>query len=172
MKKLAQRAGLALATGLAVVGCTTATTSHKAVAHQKPLPTLPANTTPPSVSAQPTPNPSGTAKGSCDYTLSNNFSGTGNDHLIAEIDLTNTGNVGEVVKVTVKWPQEGYAPIRATKTVHSPYGASDQVVRFHVPVPESGNVINLLQSWEERHNLPNNDCKYKTVIESTYGPAH
>jgi hypothetical protein len=119
----------------------------------------------PSTAPAPAPSPDGTYSGSCDYTLSNAI--YGNDHLTGEVDLKNTGNIGTVNRVRISWPQEGYAPIVAHKTVRVPAGGS-KVVRFHVPVASMGNVITNLQSWQERHNF-RDGCHYRTTIIDTFG---
>jgi hypothetical protein len=76
----------------------------------------------------------------------------GNDYLVGEVTLHNTGNIGTVVRVRFTWPQEGMAPIVAHKMVRVPFGQS-KTVRFpcqrrHV---SNSNVIDLLQSWQEHH---------------------
>ncbi len=115
----------------------------------------------------PTPDPKGTYVGSCDYTLTSDFSGNGYDHLIGEIDLHNTGNIGTVDKLRITWPQEGYPPIVAKRTVHSKPG-EHLAARFHIAVPSSGNVITLLQSWQESHGMKDG-CTYKVTITDTFG---
>ena len=123
------------------------------------------DTTPVTFTPAPTPSPNGTFTGSCDYTLSSDI--YGNDHLIGEIDLHNNGNIGTVVKVRITWPQEGYAPIEAKRTVKTKPG-EHLAVRFHIAVPSTGNVITQLQSWQEQHNFKKG-CTYKATITSTYG---
>ena len=65
--------------------------------------------------------------------LTNNI--YGNDHLIGEVDLTNTGNIGTVVRVRITWPQEGYAPITARKTVRTKPGTTTHTAVHTGPVP-------------------------------------
>lgn len=122
-----------------------------------------ATTTTPTVAD--TPNPDGTYSGSCDYTLSDNFSSGTAGTLVGEVDLRNTGNIGTVDRVRITWPQEGFAPIARTRTVHVPAGKS-MAVRFHVPA--SQNMIAELQSWQERHNL-RDGCTYHAAITGTLG---
>lgn len=127
----------------------------------------------PATPAAPVPSPDGTAQGSCSYTLGMDASNT--DWLTAEVDLTNTGNVSERVKVTVDWPQQGFSPVRASKTVSLPYQASGQPVEFHVFAGSDNspsNIIDNLQNWEHGHPGSTDDCTYHTDIVSTYGPAH
>ncbi len=116
----------------------------------------------------PTPNPNGTYQGSCDYTLTQDFNNPDANWLVGEIDLTNTGNVGVIVKTRITWPQEGYPPITARKTVRLAYGQS-KPVRFHVPA--NSNVITLLQSWQTNHNY-NDGCTYHAAFTSTFGAVH
>ena len=141
--------------------------SHAQAGGQSPTPF---DTTPVTFTPAPTPSPDGKYTGSCDYTLSSNFSGTGYDHLIGEIDLHNTGNVGTVVNVRITWPQEGYAPIEAKRTVKTKPG-EHLAVRFHIPVATSGNVITLLQSWQSNHN-DNSGCTFKATITGTFGSVN
>jgi hypothetical protein len=127
----------------------------------------PAPTTPP----PPAANPDGTYQGSCDYILGDDpvgGFGPGTAKLIGEIDLANTGNVGVIVRTRITWPQEGAAPITARKTVHLPNGA-DKVVRFSVPM--TGDQVDLLQSWQERHGFKDG-CTYHAAFTSTYGQVH
>jgi hypothetical protein len=119
------------------------------------------NTSPP----PPVANPDGTYQGSCDYTLGTGFDN--NYHVIGEIDLDNTGNVGVIVHTRITWPQEGADPITARKTVHLPTGAH-KPVRFRIPV--TSEQIDLLQSWQERHDFKDG-CTYHASFSDTYGPV-
>jgi hypothetical protein len=127
----------------------------------------PVATTPPAPAPAAAPNPQGNYTGSCDYTLSSSL--YGDDHLIGEVDLTNTGNIGTITRVRITWPQEGYAPITARKTAHVPAGQTIPV-RFHIAVSSQGNVINQLQSYQLSHN--GTGCTYHATITSTYGSVH
>jgi hypothetical protein len=120
----------------------------------------------------PVPDPQGKYTASADYVLANGI--YDQNYLVAEVDLTNTGNVGEVVRVKAGWQLLGSPDITAVKTVHVPYG-STRVVRFHVPVGSisgSGSqVIDQVQSWQEAHmDRPYGDFHVK--ILRSYGPAH
>lgn len=84
--------------------------------------------------------------------------------------MKNTGNVGVVLHTRITWPQEGTPPIVARRTVKVPWSHS-KVVRFSVPVSNSSNVIDLLQSWQEHHNF-RDGCTYNVKIVDTYGPVH
>jgi len=118
----------------------------------------------------PVPSPAGTGAGSCDYTLGDNPAGDPSTAVAtAEVDLTNTGNVGTVVRVTVGWPQEGYAPLTMTRTVRMPYGASGAPVSFHMPL--TSTQLDNLQNWQLGHT-GQDGCTYSETILRTYGPAH
>jgi len=124
----------------------------------------------PAAAPAPAPSPDGNYTGSGDYTLSPTV--YGNNYLVGEVDLTNTGNIGTVIRVKFTWPQEGYPPIKAVKTVRVPYGAS-KTVRFHVSAGNvsNSNVIDLLQSWQEGHNFKDG-FTYKATIIDTFGAVH
>ena len=114
----------------------------------------------------PAPSPDGTYTGSCDYTLgSDPVDGTA--VAVGEIDVTNTGNIGTDLRVTISWPQEGYDPITAVRHIRLPAGAS-RAVRFHVPL--SGTQLDNLQNWQEGHGFADG-CGYHSVITGTYGAA-
>lgn len=149
---------------LAFAGCGSAGTHSQG---NNPQNNNPIVTTAPPVASVPTPSPNGTYQGSCDYTLTTDYSGNGYDHLIGEIDLINTGNIGAVDKVRITWPQEGYPPIVAKKTVRTTPG-QHLAVRFHIAVASSGNVITQLQSWQQSHGYKDG-CTYKVTTISTFG---
>lgn len=159
-------AALAAVTAITAAGCALpAQASHNI---SSPPATAPAAQ---SQSPAPQPSPNGTYTGSCDYTLSVNP--YRNDHLIGEIDLVNTGNIGTIDKVVITWPQEGYPPIRATRTVHLAYGQR-LAVRFHISAGSTASnsqVIPLLQSWQQNHDY-RDGCTYKTTETATFGTAH
>jgi hypothetical protein len=111
------------------------------------------------------PNPSGTYRGSCDYTLPDNF--PGKYHLVGEVDLHNDGNIGTTDHVVISWPQEGAQPVTASKNVRSDAGARS-VVRFRMTVSQS--VIDSLQSWQTRHGFKDG-CTYKVAMTGTFGTA-
>ena len=151
--------------GIALAACAATPGGHAATNATAPGSVAPAATAP-ATSAPPAPvapDPKGKYSGSCDYSLGNGTDG--NYKLIGEIDVTNTGNVGIVARVRITWPQEGYSPIRAIKTVRVPEGAK-LPVRFHMPV--DSNVIDLLQSWQTGHDL-RDGCTYHVAITDTFG---
>lgn len=112
------------------------------------------------------PNPSGTYNGSCDYTLGDDPVG-GTARAIGEVDLHNNGNIGTKVHVRITWPQEGYAPITATRNLRTTPGERT-AVRFHEPLPQTE--IERLQSWQSNHGYKDG-CTYKVVILGTFGAA-
>jgi hypothetical protein len=119
----------------------------------------------------PSPSPGATYTGSCNYTLSDNAYQP--DWLVGEIDLTSTGNIGVVVRVKITWPQQGYPPVVARKTVRVPYAARVPV-RFQVDagtIAGGSNVIALLQAWQTDHNYATG-CTYHAVIIGKFGPAY
>jgi hypothetical protein len=161
--------GLLLIAGVA--GALTSTSSSSTSGSSLAAPSAPpASSGPPAATTAPAPVPSpdGKYSGSCDYTLSDSFNG--NDHLVGEIDAKNTGNIGVVLRTRITWPQEGTPPIVAHRTVKVAWGQK-KVVRFSVPVSNSGNVIDLLQSWQEHHNF-RDGCTYHAAIIRTFGEAH
>lgn len=147
-----------------LAACATTNTAHQDAASTT-APAAAATTAPPPPTPAPAPSPNGSYTGSCDYTLTSSL--YGNDHLIGEVDLHNTGNIGTVVRVKITWPQEGYSPIAARKTVRTRAGAT-VAVRFHVPVSNTGNVIDQLQSWQLSHN-DRPGCHYSATILRTFG---
>jgi hypothetical protein len=167
--KITAVAGIAAVLALGVGACgSTAHARHAAV--KAPVaassqPPAPATSQPPAA-----PAPDGTYTGSGDYIL-----GPGtydNNYLVGEVDLRNTGNVGEKVMVTFSWPQEGYVPITAHKTVMVRFGAS-KTVRFHVSAGNvaNSNVIDLLQGWQDGHNY-RDGYKWQAKIIDTFGVVH
>jgi hypothetical protein len=121
----------------------------------------------PAPAPAPTASPNGTVSGSCDVSLSDNFQ-SGQDYLTADIDVQNTGNVGEVIKVTVGWPQQGFNDIKKSKTVHVPFGATKTV---HLNYPASTQQISNFQDVQLASSS-NDVCHYRGDLVSTYGPVH
>jgi hypothetical protein len=48
------------------------------------------------------------------------------------IQLTNTGNIGTVDRVTITWPQQGYSPLAMNKRIHLTVCATRDI-QFHMP---------------------------------------
>ena len=118
----------------------------------------------------PTPSPDATYEGTCDYELSTDFDNyeTHAADLNGEVDVENTGNVSNVVRVKITWPQLGHAPIVMRKTVKVAYGKT-VTARFTQPVGQSE--IDRLQSWQEGHNFKDG-CTYGATITDTFGTVH
>ena len=129
--------------------------------------TSPAVANPAAPAAQPAPaeSPNAEGSGSCDTSLSSAL--YGQDYLTASVHLKNTGNVGQVVKVTVWWPQQGFDPIKAHKTMRLAFGAH-RTANLHVPV--STEQISRFQ--DEQLASDGDPCNYRIDEISTYGPAH
>ena len=124
------------------------------------------STSSPEVAAA-SPQPDGTFQGACDYTLGDSPS-TGTADAIGDIDATNTGNVGIVVKLTITWPQEGYSPIKQVKTVRIGYGG-EKDVQFHRPL--TGTELDRLQSYQLGHGGSGDGCTYHGEMTGTFGAA-
>jgi len=151
------------------------TDGSKPAAGHSPAPaaTSPSPSASPTVPAPPvvTANPEGTYRGSCDYILASGI--YDQSYLVGEIDLASTGNTGVRVHAKISWPQEGSAPVTASKSVRLPWGAS-KVVRFRVPagsIDSGSQTIDLLQSWQERHNY-RDGCKYHVSLGEPFGTVH
>jgi pyruvate/2-oxoglutarate dehydrogenase complex dihydrolipoamide acyltransferase (E2) component len=124
----------------------------------------------PESSAPAVPNPDGKVSATCDYQLRddlNNYDTHAGD-LNAEVEVENTGNVGIVVKVTLKWHQLGHPAIVQTKTVRVAYGKT-QTLELTRPVTSSE--IDRLQSWESG-NMGGSDCDVDGTTVDTFGPVH
>ncbi|SRR6266851_695033 len=163
-------AGLAIGTGfmLVVAGSLLAGTLLASSPPQKAGHPPAARATTPASAAAPAPavpDPKGTYTGSCAYTLGDNPAG-GTAMATAEVDLVNTGNIGTTDRVTISWPQLGYAPITATRTVNSAAGASTPVP-FSRPL--SSTELDNLQNYEMGHLGTGDYCTYAVTIMSTFG---
>jgi hypothetical protein len=120
----------------------------------------------PNPTPAPTPHPAGTSTGSCDYDLGSDPVG-GTTVAIGEIDVTNTGNVGIVVRTVITWPQEGYPPLAMHQRIKVPVGDT-RPASFHRPL--SYDQITRLQAWQTGHNYADG-CTYTATIVSNYGPV-
>lgn len=165
MKALITGTGLAMAALLTVTACGSASHPDSAAA-ATPRATAAASSVPVPTPA-PEPSPDGTFSGSCDYTLGNNPAG-GSAEAVGEIDEQNTGNIGLELRVTISWPQEGFAPLTETKHIRLAAGAS-KAVRFHRPL--SYTQISNLQNWQSGHN-ERDGCHYHSTETSTFGIAN
>ena len=120
-------------------------------------------------SAPPTPapvtaSPNGTYQGACDYTLGDNPVG-GTAVATGDVQVTNTGNIGTIVRVKITWPQQGYPSLAMTRKIRLTAGAS-QDVQFHMPL--TNDQISNLQNWQTGHNYQDG-CTYKATIMRTFG---
>ncbi|HEY6276205.1 MAG TPA: hypothetical protein VIX86_07720 [Streptosporangiaceae bacterium] len=155
-----------LVIGLAAGGTTTTAAGHASPAASAAPVAAPSSA--PAPAPSPVPSPDATGTGSCDVSLSPGLNGP--NYLVSDVDVTNTGNVGAVVKVKVSWPQVGFAPIVKHKTVSVPYG---QTVHVNLSVNAnnySSDIIGNFQNYQLSHN--GDPCSYNLTIESTFGQAH
>ena len=112
------------------------------------------------------PSPDGTFTGACDYTLGNDPAG-GTAVATGDITAANTGNIGMTVRLTITWPQQGYSPLRESKTVRVPAGGS-QDVQFNMPL--TYDQLSNLQNWQLGH-AGDTGCTYNGTMTGTYGTA-
>lgn len=162
-------AGAALGIGIAIGGAgtpgkTAAVSTHSVTAAQSTVAPTQAAATP--AAPAPVPSPNGTAQGACDYTLGNDPA-DGTAVATGDVDVTNTGNIGTVVKVSITWPQQGYSPLKMTKTVKIPTGGENDV-QFHMPL--TSTQLDNLQNWQSGHS-GEDGCTYDATITDTYGAA-
>jgi hypothetical protein len=161
--------------GLVLVGCgtTPAGPAAKISATTSP-PAAATSTAPPSVvvteSVAPSPaapDPHAELDGSCDYELSTNI----NDYerhagdLAAEVSVTNTGNIGVVITVTISWPQYGRKPILGSRSVRV---AVEQTVTVQFTRVATSPEISRLQSAMEHDDYELN-CDYDGRITDMFG---
>ena len=85
------------------------------------------------------------------------------DYLTARIDVANTGNVGESVKITAIWPQAGQAAITADNWVRLPYGAH-RAVMFRIPAAPY-----QVEAFQASHTP---GAAATAVIKKTLGEVH
>jgi hypothetical protein len=143
------------------VGPVSPTASAPAVVNDGTSPTrAPTTLTPPPPAV---PKPKGKYTGTCDYTLVFASEAHTGD-LIGQVNLTNTGNIGTVLKVRMSWTQVGYRPITLIKNVKVPY-RGHKVVPFHRPASQTE--IDRLQAANY-----GDECSYKATITDTFGTAH
>jgi hypothetical protein len=110
-----------------------------------------------------TPSPNGTFQGACSYTLGSDPA-NGTAVATGDINVTNTGNIGTVTRLTITWPQEGFAPLSMTKTVRVPAGKSDDV-QFNRPM--TSTEVDNLQNYQSGHS--DDGCTYHGDITATFG---
>lgn len=158
---------LALAGAALVAGCQSSSSSTATTQVHTSHPSMAASASVPADTPQAvTPSTSGTYEGACAYTLGDNPSG-GTAVATGDIDVTNTGNIGEVIKLKITWPQQGYSPLADTKTVRLAKG-QEQDVQFNHPL--TGGQLDNLQNWQTGHGFKDG-CTYNGTIVSTFGAA-
>jgi hypothetical protein len=81
------------------------------------------------------------------------------------IQLTSTGNIGTIDRVTITWPQQGYSPLAMTKRIHFTVGATRDI-QFHMPL--TSDQITNLQNWQTGHNYADG-CTYKATMTGMFG---
>lgn len=160
-------AGAAIVAGVAVG--VVANAGHKTVFPPSPPPhnyntpsSLPPTTAAP---AAVVPSPDGTFQGSCSYDLGSDPVG-GTAVATGDINAVNTGNIGIVTTLTITWPQEGYGPLKSSKTVKIPTGGQ-QDVQFHMSLTQ--DQLDRLQNYQLGHS--GDGCTYNGTMTDTFGQA-
>ncbi len=95
--------------------------------------------------------------------------------LTGEVDLTNTGNTGAIVRVRMHWERTGFPDITQTRTVRVPWGTGTKVVQFNKNMGSfsgaGGNIIDEIQSYQDAHqDKPYGNFTLKIV--DTFGAVH
>lgn len=113
------------------------------------------------------PSPDGEFSNSCDYVLGDftNFTSHG-FRFVAGADITNSGNVGIVVRVTARFKQAGGDPIVLRKTANVPYAATKSV---DMTKPVGQDNIDLIQSVQTGGR---DICTVDVAIVDTFGEVH
>lgn len=157
----------AVSTGVLLVGIVAAGIASGA-GNKQPGPVISSPATSVAVASQSPqavqPSPDGTFTGSCSYELGDSPS-TGTAQATGDIEAENTGNIGIFVKLTITWPQEGYAPLSLSKTVRLPQGGSRDV-QFHMQL--SGTQLDRLQNYQLGHS-GDDGCTFNGSMTDTFG---
>jgi len=146
------------------IGSTGKTTPSSSPAASSSQPAQAAATSAPPAPTPVTASPNGTYQGACNYTLGDNPVG-GTAVATGDVQVTNTGNIGTVVRVKITWPQQGYPSLAMTRKIRLTAGAS-QDVQYHMPL--TYDQISNLQNWQTGHNYQDG-CTYKATIMRTFG---
>lgn len=163
MNKLVVGVAVVAAAGLAG-GC--ASTAHSLTAPSAPASSAPAAA--PAAAPSPTPSPNGTFQFSCDTDTGATIYSEAK--LTGEVDLTNTGNVGTIIRVRFAWKQEAYPSVVQTKVVRTRPG-SHYVVRFHYNAGTFATDTAPLDrnlAWSENHGY-RTACAAKASLVRPFG---
>jgi hypothetical protein len=152
---------LLIIAGIALAGLTG---GNKPAHHATPSAHSKSSQPAPVVIPVPEASPDGHGTMTCDVSLS--MSLYGKSHLIADIRYRNTGNIGTVTRVVMKWPQEGYGPLTMARTVRLGAGAS-KVLHFHRAA--STEEVDRFQNVQLATN--GNPCDFSLNVVSTFGTA-
>jgi hypothetical protein len=112
------------------------------------------------------PNPKGKTTGSCDMLLNDDYNSSTVGWLVADVRVTNTGNVGLKVNTKAVWKQAGSAPIVKIKPVRVPVGRA-KTAHFKVPIDQ--NTVSAYQSAPGYISGNGNPCSTTATIMGTYG---
>ena len=123
----------------------------------------PPGTTEPAVS----PEPDGKFTHSCDMLLNSDFNSSVTGWLVADAELTNTGNIGINVNVKAVWKQAGSGPIIKLKHVRLGYG-HHRAIHFKVPI--GTGQVDAYQSAPGYFD--GRGCSVAATIISNFGQAH
>ena len=118
--------GVLLFLGVAI-GSTGKTTPSSSPAASSSQPAQTAATSAPPAPTPVTASPNGTYQGACNYTLGDNPVG-GTAVATGDVQDTNTGNIGTVVRVKITWPQQGYPSLAMTRKIRLTAGASQDAM--------------------------------------------
>jgi hypothetical protein len=158
-----------VASALAGSPASTPNTTSAASPSASPSAATPVATTAPAPAPAPVPSPNAKGRGSCDVSLSSSIDGT--SYLVSVVDITNTGNIGQMIRVRVAWPQVGFAPIVQHKLIRVPFGKTVHA-NLHVAAdPNGADIIGNFQTYQLSH-LNGDPCDYTLTEVSTFGAAH
>jgi hypothetical protein len=133
-----------------------------------PAAAAPVATTAPAPAPAPVASPNATGQGSCDVSLASGINGT--NYLVSVVDVTNTGNIGQMIRVRVSWPQVGFAPIVRHKTIRVPFGQTVHANLNAAADPNGADIIGNFQNYQLSHN--GDPCSYTLTALSTFGATH
>src|SRR5699024_4225473 len=108
------------------------------------------------------PQPDGTYTSSCDYLLGDFTESESGFRFVADAQLRNTGNIGTITKVTVKWFLAGGDKIKEQKKVRMKPGTSRRVGFKHIATADE----------IDRHQAlgySGKTCVVKAALVDTFG---